>query len=84
MGGDWVQRRINHSSGGVPSLATFSIEGFDPLITKTFIAHEADTLEMYRDALSEVFLQIARLSSSQDVQKHLIGGVSQTGFTRLT
>jgi glutamate-1-semialdehyde 2,1-aminomutase len=89
--------------GGIPSLATFSIEGFDPLITKTFItqemlkkgfiagmalysslAHEADILEMYRDALSEVFFQIAKLSSSQDVQKHLIGGVSQTGFTRLT
>jgi hypothetical protein len=48
------------------------------------LAHEADILEMYRDALSEVFFQIAKLSSSQDVQKHLIGGVSQTGFTRLT
>ena len=39
-------KEIGHSVGlrvlpiGVPSLSTFSIEGFDPLITKTFITQE--------------------------------------------
>ena len=39
-------KEVGHASGlnvipaGVPSLSTFSIEGFDPLITKTFITQE--------------------------------------------
>jgi len=90
------------TTGGLPALGTFSVDGFDPLLVKTFItgqmlgrdhlagtalyasiAHDDAVLDRYGTELADVFRDLARCASDDELSARLPHGPAQTGFQRL-